>query len=343
MNLSQARIIILVILSATIFPFHDSLSAIDIVKAQKVEKADAGSVSVYDRALKMYRRGEFREAIQLLRQKRSIDAGDCNLLGWAYLKTGDAEEAIRQFSRSVSLAPSSYDSYCGLGFSYVRMGRLHEALDSFDKGTFGNSKDIECLLGKAGVLERFEEKEKAADVYKKVLSIDRDNETAKVKVAVSTRENVTNAKEDIEFFAKGDYFWIRLKNDIKPFFIKGVNLGFGLPGKYPTEFPEDINIYLDWFRMIKEMNANVIRTYTILPPQFYKALRQFNEGRKGEENLFLMQGIWVELPEADDFRESGYMDEVMKEIRNAIDAVHGDASIPHRYGHAHGIYTDDCL
>src|SRR3989337_3852672 len=92
---------------------------------------------------------------------------------------------------------------------------------------------------------------------------------------------------------------------------------------------------------MKEMNANVIRTYTILPPQFYKALRQFNAERKGDDKLFLMQGIWVELPEADDFRESGYMDEVMKEIRNAIDAVHGDASIPHRYGHAHGIYTDD--
>jgi len=306
-----------------------------------VVKADAGSVFVYDRALKMYRRGEFREVIKLLRQKKTIDAGDANLLGWAYLKTGDAEEAIRQFSRSVTLAPSSYDSYCGLGFSYMRTGRLREALDSFDKGTSGNSKDIECLLGKAGVLERLEEKEKAADVYKKVLSIDRDNETAKVKVAVSNSKNVANAKEEIEFFAKGDYFWIRLEDDIKPFFIKGVNLGFGLPGKYPTEFPEDINTYLEWFRLIKEMNANVIRTYTILPPQFYKALRQFNERRTGDDNLFLMQGIWVELPEADDFRAAGYMDEVMKEIRNAIDVVHGSASIPHRYGHAHGIYTDD--
>ncbi len=243
MNLSSARIIILIIFSTIIFPFHDSLSAVEYVKAQRVEKADAGSVSVYDRALKMYRKGDFKEAIKILRQKKTIDAGDANLLGWAYLKTGDAEEAIRQFRRSVSLAPSSYDSYCGLGFSYMRTDRLREALVSFDKGTSGNSKDIECLLGKAGVLERLEEKEKAADVYRKVLSIDRDNETAKEKVAVSTREKVTNAKEDIEFFARGDYFWIRLKNDIKPFFIKGVNLGFGLPGKYPTEFPEDINTY----------------------------------------------------------------------------------------------------
>src|SRR3972149_6279737 len=323
MIVSPVRIfIILIILSATISPFHNSLSATDIVTAQRVVKADAGSVFVYDSALKMYRKGDFKEAIKLLRQKKTIDAGDANLLGWAYLKTGDAEEAIRQFSRSVSLAPSSYDSFCGLGFSYMRTGRLREDFDSFDKGTSGNSKDIDCLLGKAGVLERLLQKQKPADVYRKVLSIDRDNETAKEKVAVSTREKVTNVKEDIEFFAKGDYFWIRLKDDIKPFFIKGVNLGFGLPGKYPTEFPEDINTYLEWFRLIKDMNANVIRTYTILPPQFYKALRQFNAERKGEDNLFLMQGIWVELPESENFREAGYMDEVTKEIRNAIGAVH---------------------
>ena len=210
MNLSKTRIIILIIIVATIFPFQVHSKMPSLTHPHPIpplegegrtlsfrEKADAGSVFVYDRALKMYRKGEFKEAIKLLRQKQTIDAGDANLLGWAYLKTGDAEEAIRQFRRSVSLAPSSYDSYCGLGFSYMRTGRLREALDSFDKGTSGNSKDIECLLGKAGVLERLEEKEKAADVYKKVLSIDRDNETAKGKVAVSTREKVTNARKDI--------------------------------------------------------------------------------------------------------------------------------------------------
>lgn len=205
MNLSQARIIILIILSATIYPFQVHPKMLSLTHPHPVpplegegrtlsfrEKADAGSVSVYDRALKLYRRGEYMEVIQLLRPKKTIDAGDANLLGWAYLKTGDAEEAIRQFSWSVSLVPSLYDSYCGLGFSYMRTGRLRDALDSFDKGTSGNRKDIVCLLGKAGVLERLEEKEKAADVYRKILSIDRDNETAKEKVAVSTREKVTN-------------------------------------------------------------------------------------------------------------------------------------------------------
>src|SRR3972149_11853416 len=122
MNLSQARIIVFIIFAATIFPFQIHPKMPSLTHPHPIpplegegrtllfrEKADAGSVFVYDRALKMYRRGEFREVIQLLRQKKTIDAGDANLLGWAYLKTGDAEEAVRQFSRSVALAPSSYD------------------------------------------------------------------------------------------------------------------------------------------------------------------------------------------------------------------------------------------
>src|SRR3972149_9712226 len=177
MKLSQARIIILIILSAIIFPFQVYPKMPSLTHPHPIpplegegrtlsfrEKTDAGSVSVYDRALKMYRKGDYKEAIKLLRQKKTIDSGDANLLGWAYLKTGDAEEAIRQFSRSVSLAPSSYDSYCGLGFSYLPTGRLREDFDSFDKGTSGNSKDIDCLLGKAGVLERLEEKKKGGCV-----------------------------------------------------------------------------------------------------------------------------------------------------------------------------------
>lgn len=297
--------------------------------------------SVYDRALQVYRNGEFTEAIRLLKMQPSLNAGDYNLLGWAYLRSGNTDEAISQFNQSVLLAPSSFDSYCGLGFSYLRKGNLQESLGNFERGIGGNSRDIDCLLGKAAVLERLDNVEMASDVYRKVLTIDINNEIAKGKVAIATNMAVNKAKEDIKFFARGDYFWIRLKDETRPFFIKGVNLGFGTPGRYPTEFPEDINAYLEWFRLIKEMNANVIRTYTILPPQFYKALRQFNDGRRGEDNLFLMQGIWVELPESDNFRDAVFMDEVMKEINHAIDAVHGNVSIPNRYGHAHGKYTDD--
>ena len=83
-----------------------------------------------------------------------------------------------------------------------------------------------------------------------------------------------NAKEEIEFFAKGDYFWIR-KRMILSRSYKRCQPGVWPPVNIPQSFPDIIPILNS--SMIKEMNANVIRTYTILPPQFYKALRQFNQ------------------------------------------------------------------
>ena len=62
----------------------------------------------------------------------------------------------------------------------------------------------------------------------------------------------------------------------QPHYLSGVNLGVALPGKFPAEFFATYDIYMDWFKKIAEMNANTIRTYTILPPVFYEAFAQYN-------------------------------------------------------------------
>lgn len=47
--------------------------------------------------------------------------------------------------------------------------------------------------------------------------------------------------------------------------------------KWFTEFSYDEALYLKWFEQIGAMNANTIRVYTLLPPQFYSALVYYNE------------------------------------------------------------------
>lgn len=296
----------------------------------------------YEKALERYKAGKFSEAIELLNQKPVKDAGDYNLLGWAFLKNRNIVEAIQHFHQSLSINPFLYDSYCGLGFSFFQTGKFRDALDYFNKGTPQETQDIDCLLGKALVLENLQDPAEAAEVYKRILSIDKGNRIAKEKLETVSSENITDEKEDFNFFARGDYFWVqRGKEKVEPLFIKGVDIGFGLPGRFPTEFPEDMNIYLEWFKLISEMNANVIRVYTILPPQFYKALNIFNQGKNAKDKLFFIQGIWVEIPEDHNFKGAIYLDEVRKEIRNTVGVVHGDAVIPHRYGHAYGTYRHD--
>lgn len=123
-------------------------------------------------------------------------------------------------------------------------------------------------------------------------------------------------------------------------FIKGVNMGVALPGKWPSEFAATYEEYLEWFIMIGQMNANTIRTYTILPPEFYRALAYYNlhyENRK----LWLMQGVWAEEPPAENYGDPGYTRQLLKEIRDAIDVIHGNLVRQPRHGHADGVYSTD--
>jgi hypothetical protein len=150
------------------------------------------------------------------------------------------------------------------------------------------------------------------------------------------------------FLADGDYFsaeHIRLEGGRKvkrwePLFLKGVNLGVALPGKWPSEFAATYQQYLNWFILLGKMNANTIRTYTILPPEFYRALAWYNlhyENRK----LYLLQGVWAEEPSDGNYTNALFTRTFLKEIRDAIDVVHGNIVRPPKHGHADGIYTAD--
>ena len=124
------------------------------------------------------------------------------------------------------------------------------------------------------------------------------------------------------------------------FFLKGVNLGVALPGKFPAEFSLTFDGYLKWLEEIGEMNANVIRTYTILPPEFYKALNYYNLYH-ADHPLYLLQGVWATTPPDEDYLHEDYTRRFQREIMDVIDVIHGNAVLPEKPGKAHGVYTAD--
>lgn len=124
-------------------------------------------------------------------------------------------------------------------------------------------------------------------------------------------------------------------------FIKGVNVGLGVPGKFPGEVAIEKEQYLNWFVKIKELGANTIRVYTIQSPEFYVALNEFN---MVSDPLYLIQGISMnegEIKRLQDVYEPSIASEFEQEIKNAIDVIHGNASLDERPGHASGNYTVD--
>ncbi len=68
-------------------------------------------------------------------------------------------------------------------------------------------------------------------------------------------------------------------------------MGSAIPGTFPGELAITKEMYLEWFRYIHEMNANVIRVYTTMMPHFYEALYTFNQSVS--HPLILKQGVWL--------------------------------------------------
>ncbi len=113
-----------------------------------------------------------------------------------------------------------------------------------------------------------------------------------------------------------------------------------LPGRYPSEFPTDSTQYAGWLASLASMQANTVRLYTILPPAFYRALRGWNTTHP-DRALWLVHGVWTELPPRHDFEGSNWKDGFQSEMRRVVDVIHGAATVAPRRGHAAGRYDAD--
>ncbi|HOY31014.1 MAG TPA: polysaccharide deacetylase family protein [Bacteroidales bacterium] len=167
-------------------------------------------------------------------------------------------------------------------------------------------------------------------------------------VELLSKEELADICNRVNYYsmASGDYFKIRQpaiidgskKNIWNNIYLKGVNIGVAMPGYFPVEFSMTFNDYLEWFRMIGEMNSNVIRIYTILPPEFYAALAYYNFNHQNR-CLYLLQGVWAEEPRNRNYFDADFTKTFQKEIRKAVDVVNGNAYIKPRPGHAGGTYA----
>lgn len=316
---------------------------------------------LYAQALEAFRNDELDEAIVLLRKADELQADSeavLTLWGWSHFRSREFEEARTRFEAASSLDPDAMEPRLGLARIALAQRRFDTALDLLEElaPTAPDDGDVQLALAEARLKNG--DNLGASEIYRRLtkrgirseiarrsleelygLPADRMAEygTALEHPSIERSEAV-----ELRYRTAGDFLEVRdERGKWRRVFLKGANLGPARPGEFPSGPPRDVETYLRWLELMAEMNANMVRVYTLLPPAFYRALALHNEssGRK----LWLLQEIWLtEREDERDLYERTWTEGFQREIRRAVDVVHGQADIPFALGLAGwGIYTAD--
>ena len=260
------------------------------------------------------------------------------------LRAGKLTEAQAIFQARAGSNNQDADAWLGLALVAHRQGRFEDAKGCYQKAIAQGPKDPDPLQGLAQLLVREGREDEARALLRRALLLD--------PARADIRQDLENLGDNGEPIAalvrpetlqmpcrvQGRHLAVLENHQWRPFFIKGINLGAALPGKYAAEFP-DRETYLGWFKEMTELGVNTIRVYTIHPPHFYQALRDYN--RTAKHPLYLIHGVWAELPPGHDFFNASWREDWRKEMRDVINVLHGQAKLPRRPGKSSGVFTAD--
>lgn len=268
--------------------------------------------------------------------------------GFAQYRSGATDSARVLFAAALARCPRDLDAALGLGFVALRQEQLESADSLFRRVIRGDSTYADAWDGLAAVAWRRGDRGEAERAARRALLLNPASELARnIQLQLDPEPGRKPSRKarrpkTLQLVSRtaAARFEVQLSGKWQPFYINGVNLGVALPGKFPSEFPADSARYAGWLDTLATMNANVVRVYTILPPTFYRALRGWNL-RHPRSPIWLVHGVWTELPPEHDFDDVAWKDEFRGEMRRVVDLIHGQLEQPPRPGHAHGRYDAD--
>lgn len=133
----------------------------------------------------------------------------------------------------------------------------------------------------------------------------------------------------LNFRTAGEYFY-KLQNGVwNCTFLKGVNMGLTLPTTDLNNPDIPYDTYRAWFDHIAKMNANTVKVFTIMNPDFYRAFSDYN-AQNIDSPLYLIQGVWFNESYMYEIGDAfGQNEQIIKSfergVREATDIIHGNS------------------
>ena len=281
-----------------------------------------------------------------------ILAGAATERGWAAYRRNDVEVATSEFKRALSTCPSDAGALTGAGYAAMRRGRLTEAREYLKRAIAQDSTSYDAVAGAGMASYRSGDMTAARRSFTRALQVVPGDSAARSYLAIIPEDvgavvlpprvrpstMLVGARTGRRVFEVPDS-----AAEWRPMWIKAVNLGAALPGKHPSEFPPNDSTYERWITLVADMGANAIRVYTIHPPHFYAAVRNWNLAH-AEHPLWIIHGVWTELPPGrrqEQYDDPAWVRQFRSEMRNVVSVLHGSAAIQPLPGHAGGVYLAD--
>ena len=272
--------------------------------------------------------------------------------GWTAYRRNDITAAGNEFKRALALCPNDPAALTGAGYAAMRENRLPEARAFFARAIAADSTSYDALAGAGMAAYREGDPTSARRSFERALRIIPGDSTALAYLAripgqVSADVLAPRARPAVTTVAaRTGRRIIEVRNRTgqwSPMWIKAVNMGAALPGKFPSEFPPNDSTYERWIALIAEMGANAVRVYTVHPPYFYAALRDWNLAHPAHP-VWLIHGVWAEPPpgkKEEKYDDPEWLAQFQREMQRVVSLIHGDATIPPAPGHASGPYRSD--
>ncbi|HMJ18263.1 MAG TPA: tetratricopeptide repeat protein, partial [Gemmatimonadaceae bacterium] len=185
--------------------------------------------------------------------------------GWTAYRKGEVSSAVAEFKRALALCPNDAGALTGAGYAAMRQGRLTDARNFFGRAIAADSTSYDAVAGAGMAAYRAGDPTSARRSFERATQIVPGDSTAlsylaRIPVPIVDAGPTSRPRPtSIAIVSRTGKRIFEVRDAAgrwSPLWIKAVNLGAALPGKYPSEFPPNDSTYERWIALIAEMGAN---------------------------------------------------------------------------------------